>query len=387
MNTDIYKMKEVYSYGKYLLGLALILTLEQFHRQPLYDWSLPLIISMQKSSLQSINFLFTTASAVTEIENFYLAFLVAYAFKSPQQGLYYLSFISTIWVVKNFGKLAYHDPRPYMSHDLIQAVGCEREFGNPSGHSTQSAAITVFLALELCEGGGQLVSGLMLAGGVFGLVGFSRVYQGLHSVNQVIFGYQLGIWLAIFFHYKLKAVIIESKREALKWYAAVCSIGFAVQVITFYWVHLTFEIDPEWTRRIESKCGDMGENIYKTYEYKSFVNAGVCFMPLFAIIGCRYSSVNVFAESTKEKLLKLIASGIMMIPGVVVHKIFTVNKFNYNGVLNAWIILMGRTIIPSVLIGSLVFRWTNSLYCVFKQSKPRKVDQAEPLLPLNVAIN
>lgn len=83
-----------------------------------------------------MDMVFTTASGMTEIENFYLAFLIAYAFKTSEHGLYYLSFVSAIWVVKNFGKLLYHDPRPYMVDDLIQAVGCEREFGNPSGHAT-----------------------------------------------------------------------------------------------------------------------------------------------------------------------------------------------------------------------------------------------------------
>lgn len=166
----------------------------------------------------------------------------------------------------------------------------------------------------------------------------------------------------------------------------VSCIGFGVQVITFYWVQNTFKVDPSWTERIEAKCGPMGDNIYKTYEYKSFVNAGVCFMPLFAFIG-HAQSTPVSVDNFKDRLLLVLSSGILMAPGVVVHKWFTYNKLHFNGDMNAWVTLLGRTVVPSMLIGYLVFRYSNALFIFLRSSKPLKATHSEPLLPIIVAIN
>ena len=35
-------------------------------------------------------------------------------------------------------------------------------------------------------------------------VGFSRIVLGVHSINQVIFGLQLGVWLACTSHFCIK---------------------------------------------------------------------------------------------------------------------------------------------------------------------------------------
>lgn len=163
----------------FLSALFVILVAELFYREPLYNWSLDYIADLQATwKSTSMDLLFTTASGLTEIENFYLAILIALAFKGTQHGFYCMSFVCVIWSVKNFGKLAYHDPRPYMTDDRIIALGCEREFGNPSGHTTQSSAITVFLVLDLLSGKLKrvFIMGLIGAVCVFSLVGFARVY-------------------------------------------------------------------------------------------------------------------------------------------------------------------------------------------------------------------
>ena len=134
--------------------------------------------------------LFTIISRISDIEVYFLSFLVAIAFSKKEEKLgnayLYFSLVSMIWVLKNFTKLLYQSPRPYMtSVDVrVLTVGkCEQEFGSPSGHSTQSAAFSVFLVLDLIDNTKGKLFGMLGSILYFGLVGFSRLYLGLHTWN------------------------------------------------------------------------------------------------------------------------------------------------------------------------------------------------------------
>lgn len=52
---------------------------------------------------------------------------------------------------------------------------------------------------------------LWVAGGVLGtfLVGFSRLLNGLHSMEQIFLGWQLGVLQACIFHFSLRNKIVK----------------------------------------------------------------------------------------------------------------------------------------------------------------------------------
>jgi hypothetical protein len=49
----------------------------------------------------------------------------------------------------NITKMAYHEPRPFMTTDKINVFGCSAEYGNPSGHSLFAAAMDTFVFLDV----------------------------------------------------------------------------------------------------------------------------------------------------------------------------------------------------------------------------------------------
>lgn len=49
-------------------------------------------------------------------------------------------------------KLMYSDPRPYLLNENITPLVCSKEFGNPSGHSSASAMISIVLILDIFHG-------------------------------------------------------------------------------------------------------------------------------------------------------------------------------------------------------------------------------------------
>ena len=170
-----------------MLVLAIILSVERLYNKALFNVSADFIVSLH-ASLKSnwLDQFFSLYSAMSDIEVYYIAFLIALSFAGTARGYYYCCMISAIWVTKNFAKLVYHEPRPYMTDDRVLTIDCEKDFGNPSGHSTQSAAFAVFFVLDIGHrrfSSFKLGVALGLACLYFMLVGFGGVYQGLHSLN------------------------------------------------------------------------------------------------------------------------------------------------------------------------------------------------------------
>lgn len=108
-------------------------------------------------------------------------------------------------------KQIYHNPRPYMVDSDITAYHCSKEFGNPSGHSSSSCLISILLYLDI---GQHLkiyfkIPALFLA--IFWATGipFSRYLLGVHSLDQVVYGFTLGLWSGVTMSYVLKEPIMK----------------------------------------------------------------------------------------------------------------------------------------------------------------------------------
>lgn len=94
-----------------------------------------------------------------------------------------------------FGKLIFHRPRPQT------ALYVEHSFSFPSGHATIAVAfygfLTYFLIRETKKWGTKV--NLFCAGmGIILLIGFSRLYLGVHYLSDVWGGYLVGLlWLIV----------------------------------------------------------------------------------------------------------------------------------------------------------------------------------------------
>lgn len=94
-------------------------------------------------------------------------------------------------------KLLVHRPRPDLVRPLIHAGG----YSFPSGHATTSVALYLVLAL-LAFGWVRRwdarICILLSALAVSALIGFSRLYLGVHYVSDVLAGFALGaFWVAL----------------------------------------------------------------------------------------------------------------------------------------------------------------------------------------------
>ena len=115
--------------------------------------------------------------------------------------------ISALTFSMNFLKLRYHDPRPFWSSDQVQAFSCSRQYGNPSGHSMTAFCSALLFALDSGRSDKRI---RILFALLFGSsVAYSRLFLGVHSLDQVLFGSLIGIWLACTLHYICKAPLLR----------------------------------------------------------------------------------------------------------------------------------------------------------------------------------
>jgi len=129
--------------------------------------------------------------------------------------VYYGIALSAKVVIVNAGKMLYREPRPFWTDVTIpmKELDCSSEYGNPSGHSLSAAGLALIPALDIIQHavyGSNLSKAVKIMLGVLTIViaiiyawtmGYSRVVVGVHSWNQIIYGWLLGVWVSLALHF------------------------------------------------------------------------------------------------------------------------------------------------------------------------------------------
>lgn len=84
-------------------------------------------------------------------------------------------------------KLAVHSSRPYWISQDIQAYSTEQSFGFPSGHAQIAAGIWGYIATRLHSPRWRIFLVVLIF-----LIGFSRVFLGVHFISDVAAGWAIG---------------------------------------------------------------------------------------------------------------------------------------------------------------------------------------------------
>lgn len=101
-------------------------------------------------------------------------------------------------VLNAFFKDLFNDPRPAAEFALDPRVG--DSFGLPSGHAQVAATTWFWLAWEMRRPAVWLLAVIVVAG-----VSFSRLYLGVHDVEDILAGLALGIGSVLLFEWLLSA--------------------------------------------------------------------------------------------------------------------------------------------------------------------------------------
>jgi membrane-associated phospholipid phosphatase len=171
--------------------LAVIVGIEFAYRDPLYNASIPAIHYLQDGATNFGKAIFVALSFIGAGPLYFVVFLIIFNWGGRPRAFYYLTLlVGNLWLM-NLTKIAYHNPRPYMTDDKIEPIGCSHEYGNPSGHSLFAAGFFFSMFLDIFHAKNQerkknkLVYGLSLFGtiAITVLIGFARLYVGVHSID------------------------------------------------------------------------------------------------------------------------------------------------------------------------------------------------------------
>jgi len=234
-----------------LLGLA-----DLFYRDPLYALTLEYVPLWQSQYTRDSSIIQLTR-AITYLGEGYAAaivFTLSFVLTSRDKAFYIIFVHAAATTINKNLKIIYRNPRPYMVSPELTAFGCSKSFGNPSGHSSLSAClyVSIFLLtwhdhkdhykefkeykrsqsfsreplIESVRENKQekkaenslirevtYVLSILLTAVVIISVGLSRVALGVHSFNQIVYGWSYGVWLAFFlFHYARPVLQVHIRR-------------------------------------------------------------------------------------------------------------------------------------------------------------------------------
>jgi undecaprenyl-diphosphatase len=185
----------------FFILLIILIVSEAFWRRPLFDKTIEIVPDFQKSANNStINFFkvisdFGTEAVIIPI----LALTMIFFHINVSFSMLFVVLYSSYYT--NLLKIIYGEERPFwMSQDFI-VFSCEGGYGNPSGHSYSSTAIYLSLWYILTRKTKlkekhiifSIIIGIILFGLVISIL-ISRVFLGVHSINQVLYGGCLGIF-------------------------------------------------------------------------------------------------------------------------------------------------------------------------------------------------
>lgn len=183
------------------------------------DWVLPL----RSDTATSIANGFTWLGYSTF---FLIALPLAYWFWGRDRAMRMTVLIAITAILNGWLKDLWQDPRPDPKYWLDERVG--GSYGRPSGHAQVASAMWTLIAWEIRRAWAYIVAAIIIAG-----VCFSRVYLGVHDVDDVLTGMGLAVVGLAVFAWLLSPKLQPARNWPLLTHLAIILIAGAVLFATW----------------------------------------------------------------------------------------------------------------------------------------------------------
>ena len=273
-----------------ILCFLFLVGIEYSYRQALFDKSVELIKiysnTRSSSGISFFNFITTFGTASIFIP----LYVIIFNFYSLSKSFtFLLTYVLAVYI-DNIMKIIYNNPRPYWVDPAIKILACNGGFGNPSGHAYSSSSvymafwyITVDNEIFKCRNWLKMLYLIFILFFIV-LIMYSRFYLGVHAINQLLYGFTLGILLYIFLFY-----VIEFQNEDYKQFFSKYSdlsqialyLGLYICfIIALILVYCLVETDDTYKSFVISKCPNTPH--YRILEGDGLSNA----LLIFSLLGC-----------------------------------------------------------------------------------------------------
>lgn len=188
----------------FLVCSAFVIGIEFYYREKLFQDSFEFIISAQKKNQGGTITFFRIITEFGFQTVIVPILLVLYLF-SPLNKSYMFFCVSNLAVViDNIMKISYGQPRPFWINNAV-FVSCDGGYGNPSAHAYVASSTYLTLAHILTDNDFfrkrifLRIFVYLLFIGLIVAICLSRLYLGVHAINQILHGALLGIALYFLF--------------------------------------------------------------------------------------------------------------------------------------------------------------------------------------------
>ncbi|CDW83136.1 pap2 superfamily phosphatase [Stylonychia lemnae] len=291
-----------------LLGclLLVIVLIEPLYRDPLYNLTEEYVVSTQTTD----KFNTTTYQLISKLDKigsgdaYFYYLILGFLLLRRARSFYYILACVFATSLQDLCKSLYKHPRPFMTNDQIINISCSYTFGNISGHTSQFTALSFILLMDYWQHRrDQYLLGkttqapskclfisiiMLVVVPMQCLMGYQRIYDGTHSINQVLLGWQLGVWQALFFHFHLREWLIShlqaildansfheisNPKHKIFWSSLIYIAAMIFHTLVFLNVDQDKDVLTEWVQNITSKCED-DIHEQESFQYPSFERSG-----------------------------------------------------------------------------------------------------------------
>jgi undecaprenyl-diphosphatase len=236
------KLKIKYKIAFLIFFCSASVGLEFLYRDKLFDSSLQWIEEWQQN-WGSIEGFFDVVTQLGTLPAFLPIYIILYLwFPITKSYSFILNFTYSSFIM-NLLKMLYSNPRPYWVKPSLM-LSCSPGFGNPSGHAFDSIAVYLSLWHMITDHSFfikywpfKYILLLLKLGLVIAIV-LSRVYLGVHSVNQIIYGLTLGFCV----YYLVYCILEVHKIEPKEFFRYFTNTKYIIYAMIKYGLFLTIFI-------------------------------------------------------------------------------------------------------------------------------------------------
>ena len=289
-----------------LILLPIIIISEIFYREPLFSFSLKFELNLQKylSDNSLIFFRFITKAGCEYF--IVIALIIIFLYFSLIQTIICFFGLTISIYMQSLMKMIYGSSRPFLENNKLYNGMCDGGFGNPSGHALVSFYIYLtlikyiknykyFNELPIIKILFTILLWMMLI-----LVIISRIILGLHSINQIIYGSFLGIWIYyvlihIFKLHKISMITYRKIYQNIK-YIFFNSLFFILSILIAILCYFNFNQNLDYIdlhNKLNYDCG-------RVKKFRRFNNDGIfgCLI-IISFIGLYYGQFLFWSFSDK----------------------------------------------------------------------------------------
>lgn len=192
-------------------------------------------------------------------ENFFLLILpLLYWCVDSRLGLRVGFILLASTAVYDLLKLAFAGPRPYWVSAAVKPFSAESSFGIPSGHAQSAVSVWGVIAAYIRKPWAWIVAVVLMF-----LIGFSRMYLGVHFPHDVLVGWLIGTVILTLFLSLWDSTAARVKRMNIiqqAWLAFAVSLAIVLVGGVLVYGMRDYQIPEEWAANA-LRAGEMPDPV------------------------------------------------------------------------------------------------------------------------------